>query len=64
MREKYGVGVWKAIKIRCESFKSRMVFRVGNWWSVKFWMDWWCGDESLGVVFLALSLIALLKVYG
>ncbi|RVX21786.1 Pyruvate kinase isozyme A, chloroplastic [Vitis vinifera] len=39
-----------------------MVFRVGNWWSVKFWMDWWCGDESLGVVFLALSLIALLKV--
>ena len=39
VRERYGVGVWKAIRNGWEDLKVRMHFKVGSGNRVKFWKD-------------------------
>ena len=38
-RERYGVGVWKALRNGWEDLKIRMRFKVGSRNRVKFWKD-------------------------
>ena len=47
MRERYGVGVWMAIRGSSEAFKNKTSFEVGSENKVKFWKDKWCGDMPL-----------------
>ena len=61
MRERYGVGVWKAIRNGWEAFKVRTRFRVSFGNRVKFWKDSWCGDFPLRDVFLNLFSITSFK---
>ncbi|RVW69837.1 putative ribonuclease H protein [Vitis vinifera] len=42
VRDRYGVGVWKAIRNGWESFRSHSRFIVGDDTRVKFWKDLWC----------------------
>ncbi|RVW52508.1 hypothetical protein CK203_068888 [Vitis vinifera] len=47
VRDNYGVGLWKAIRLLWELIFSRILFVVGNGRRVKFWRDRWCRDEPL-----------------
>ena len=61
VRERYGVGVWKAIRNGWEDFKVRACFRVGFGNMVKFYKDRWCRDFSLRDAFPNLFSIASFK---
>ena len=52
VRERYGVGVWMAIRGSSEAFKNKTSFEVGSENKVKFWKDKWCGDMPLRNSFL------------
>ena len=41
------MGLWKAIRKEWNFLSGRLAFQVGNGQRVRFWMDKWCGDESL-----------------
>lgn len=47
MRDRYGVGLWKAIRRLREIVNSGVFFSMGNDKRVKFWKDIWCGDKPL-----------------
>ena len=47
VRDRYGVGVWKAIRNGWENFRSHSRFLVGDGTRVKFWKDLWCENQSL-----------------
>ena len=61
MRERYGAGVWKAIKNGLEDFKVRTRFRVKSGNRVKFWKDRWRTDLSLRDAFPNLFSITSFK---
>ena len=61
MRERYGAGVWKAIKNGLEDFKVRTRFRVKSGNRVKFWKDRWQTDLSLRDAFPNLFSITSFK---
>ncbi|RVW67639.1 putative ribonuclease H protein [Vitis vinifera] len=50
-RNRYGVGVWKAIRKGWENFRSHSRFIIGDGTRVKFWKDLWCGNQSLEEAF-------------
>ncbi|RVX18133.1 hypothetical protein CK203_004237 [Vitis vinifera] len=51
VRNRYGVGVWKAIRKGWEKFHSHSRFIIGDGTRVKFWKDLWCGNQSLEEAF-------------
>ncbi|KAJ9676777.1 hypothetical protein PVL29_022006 [Vitis rotundifolia] len=59
--ERYGVGLWKAIRNEWLFLKSRLAYQVGNGRRVKFWKDKWCSDEPLCESFPSLYSISLTK---
>ncbi|KAJ9674040.1 hypothetical protein PVL29_023536 [Vitis rotundifolia] len=59
--ERYGVGLWKAIRNEWLFLKDRLAYQVGNGRRVKFWKDKWCGDEPPCESFLSLYSISLSK---
>ncbi|RVW42450.1 Transposon TX1 uncharacterized 149 kDa protein [Vitis vinifera] len=50
-RDRYGVGVWKAIRNGWEDFRSHSRFLIGDGTRVKFWKDLWCENQSLEEAF-------------
>ena len=58
VRERYGVGVWKAIRCGWEAFNSRI---KGNGQRVKFWKDKRCSEFSLGEAFPTIFSIVTTK---
>ena len=61
VRERYGVGLWKAIRKERDLFSSKLSFQVGNGQRVRFWRDKWCGDEPLCDSFPSLFAFSLSK---
>ncbi|KAJ9681633.1 hypothetical protein PVL29_017839 [Vitis rotundifolia] len=59
--ERYGVGLWKAIRNEWLFLKSRLAYQVGNGRRVKFWKDKWCSDEPLCESFPSLYSMSLTK---
>ena len=51
VREAYGVGLWKGIRMDWDFVDSRISFLVGNRWRVRFWRNRWCEDSPLCVFF-------------
>ncbi|RVX20582.1 putative ribonuclease H protein [Vitis vinifera] len=51
VRNRYGVGVWKAIRNGWENFRTHSRFIVGDGTRMKFWKDLWCENQSLEDVF-------------
>ena len=45
--ERYGMGLWKAIRKEWNYLNGKLAYQVGNGQRVGFWMDKWCGDEPL-----------------
>ena len=45
--ERYGVGLWKAIRKERIYLSGRLAYQVGNGQRMSFWMDKWCGDKPL-----------------
>ena len=54
VREAYGVGLWKRIRIDWNLVGPRILFLVGNGRMVRFWRDRWCRDSLLCVSFPSL----------
>ena len=61
VRDSYGVGAWKEIEKHWELFNSMISFEVGNGRRVKFWKDWWCGEEPLCKIFPSLFALSDFK---
>ena len=59
--ERYGVGLWKAIRNEWLFLKSRLAYQVDNGRRVKFWKDKWCGDKPFCESFPSLYSISLSK---
>ena len=59
--ERYGVGLWKAIRKEWNYLNGRLAYQVGNGQRVRFWMDKWCGDEPLCESFPSLFTISSSK---
>ncbi|KAK9274394.1 hypothetical protein L1049_019208 [Liquidambar formosana] len=57
-RGSYGSGVWKSIRGGLKEFVKRVRFRIGDGRRVKFWLDCWCGNSPLAIIFPQLFLIA------
>ncbi|RVX04892.1 hypothetical protein CK203_019123 [Vitis vinifera] len=51
VRDRYGVGVWKAIRNGWKNFRSHSCFIIGDDTRVKFWKDLWCENQSLEEAF-------------
>ncbi|KAL6343049.1 hypothetical protein AAG906_017861 [Vitis piasezkii] len=51
VRDRYGVGIWKAIRNGWENFRSHSCFIIGDGTRVKFWKDLWCGNQALEEAF-------------
>ena len=48
-----GSQFWKSlVKVR-PIFQSFVKFVVGDGSSIRFWLDWWCGDSPLTVTFIS-----------
>ncbi|RVW16810.1 putative ribonuclease H protein [Vitis vinifera] len=60
-RNRYGVGVWKAIRKGWENFRSHSRFIIGDGTRVKFWKDLWCGNQSLEEAFPILFILSVNK---
>ena len=45
--ERYGMGLWKAIRKEWNYLNGKLAYQVGNGQRVRFWMDKWCGDEPV-----------------
>ena len=54
VREVYGVGLWKRIRMDWDFAGSMISFLVGNGRTVRFWRYRWCGDSPLCVSFPSL----------
>ncbi|RVW87819.1 hypothetical protein CK203_039780 [Vitis vinifera] len=52
VRERFGAGLWKAIRNSWGVFKVKTRLQVGARTRVKFWEDRWCGETLLRDVFL------------
>ena len=61
VRDSCGVGLWKEIEKHWELFNSMISFEVGNGRRVKFWKDWWCGEEPLCEIFPSLFALSDFK---
>ncbi|KAJ9675215.1 hypothetical protein PVL29_024243 [Vitis rotundifolia] len=61
VRDRYGVGVWKAIRNGWEKFQSHSCFIVGDGTRVKFWKDLWCKNHSLEEAFPTLFNLSINK---
>ena len=59
--ERYGMGLWKAIRKEWNYLNGRLAYQVGNGQKVRFWMDKWCGDEPLCESFPSLFTISSSK---
>ena len=57
----YGVGLWKSLRKDWDVVRSRLFFVVGNGQRVKFWKDFWCGNEPLCVSFPSLFALVVFK---
>ena len=55
---RYGHGLWKSIRMGWEDFHRYIQYEVGMGNRVWFWLDCWCGDQSLKEAFLVLYDIA------
>ena len=51
VRDRYGVGVWKAIRNGWENIRTHSRFIIGDGTRVKFWKDLWCGNQALEEAF-------------
>ena len=47
VRDRYGVGVWKAIRNGWENIRTHSCFIVRDGTRVKFWKGLWCENQSL-----------------
>ncbi|KAJ9693622.1 hypothetical protein PVL29_009537 [Vitis rotundifolia] len=61
IRDRYGMGVWKAIRNGWENFRSHSHFIVGDDIRVKFWKDLWCENHSLEEAFPTLFNLSVNK---
>ncbi|RVW54709.1 NADH dehydrogenase [ubiquinone] flavoprotein 2, mitochondrial [Vitis vinifera] len=61
VRDRYGVGAWKAIRNGWENFRSHSRFIIGHGTRLKFWKDLWCGNQSLEEAFLILFNLSINK---
>ena len=61
MRERFEVGLWKAIRGEWDVMGSNMASIVGNGRRVRFWNDMWCDDATLCIFFPSLFTISLFK---
>ena len=52
VREAYGVGLWKGMRMDSDIVGTRISFSVGNGRRVRFWRDRWWGDSPLSVSLL------------
>jgi hypothetical protein len=43
----YSVALWKCIMKGWESFSYFVRYEVGDGFTVRFWYDLWCGEQSL-----------------
>ena len=59
--DRYGVGVWKAIRNGWENIRTHSRFIIGDGTRVKFWKDLWCGNQSLEYAFPNLFYLAVNK---
>ena len=59
MSERYGVRLWKSIRKVWIYLSGMLAYQVGK--RVSFWMNKWCGDESLCESFPSLFSISLSK---
>ena len=59
--ERFGVGLWKAIRKEWNYLSGRLAFQVGNGQIVRFWIDKLCGDEPLCESFPSLFTLFLSK---
>ena len=63
MRERFGVGLWKAIRKEWKYLSGRLAYQVGNGQRMRFRLDKWCGYEPLSESFpLHLPFLCLRKL--
>ncbi|OVA12250.1 hypothetical protein BVC80_1779g20 [Macleaya cordata] len=49
-RKSYGVGLWRGICNQFNIFKGGLKYMVGPGHRVRFWTDWWIGEQPLYIV--------------
>ena len=57
----HGVGLWKFIRSRWDTFSEFVSFEVGHSSLIRFWDDVWCIEEPLKFVYPELYCIACVK---
>ena len=62
VRERFRVGLWKAIRREWVVMAGYMTFFCEEWEVGRFWKDKWCGNNSLCTSFPSLFAIASSKV--
>ena len=60
-RGSQGCGLWQGIQKGWKSFSKFLYFDIGLGSRIRFWHDYWCGDQSLKGTFLNLFEIATYK---
>ena len=55
------MGLWRSLRKDWDVVRSRLFFVVENGQRVKFWKDFWCGNEPLCVSFPFLFALAVFK---
>ena len=61
VRNRYGIGLWKAIRKNGDTFYGIASFSFKNERRVKFWKERWCGDKLLCVSFSSLDALTVSK---